>query len=345
MEALLESILKSAMDRRPERLSFETTYSHMNIKEWLRSIFPNAATLNIIVPETEKTIPITEKTCSSSSSSKELNNLALPVQPESEIPCDNEPLSYFLSKFIAKDLGVSKFDGGNNYGKGYDVQYLLRLYRVAKTYMDKFPPGLTCRCLLKLNEYLWQEVKSPNFWEHVKDSHLENPSFKDFLFGHGLAKINIMKVIESRAGQRQPICIPLYVLCYLFDENELTNDELQRTSVETAQYSLHVVGLVVYWGVVMVADPNGVLRGGSNMEFLSMPLTKLDTPPTTCVSRYDRDVQIQANEQIQEKANEASQSKVKKAQAQAKLLRIKGEGKKSVECQNAKTKKARIDEV
>ncbi len=131
----------------------------MNIKEWLRSIFPSYQEWDIIVPATEKTIPIAENKCSSSSSSKELINLALPVQPESEIPCDDEPLAYFLSKFMAKDIGRYMHEGGKNNGKGYDVQYLLRLYREAKTYMDKFPPG--------------QDVKSPTFWEHVKDSELE----------------------------------------------------------------------------------------------------------------------------------------------------------------------------
>ncbi len=104
---MLESILKSAMDRKPERLS-----------------------------------------CSSSS--KELIDLALPVQPESEISCalsewptsgeyrndvkhwiyrnhkitttdaDDfidgacEPLAYFLSKFMAKDMRSNKYNGGNN---------------------------------------------------------------------------------------------------------------------------------------------------------------------------------------------------------------------------------------
>ena len=85
MAELLESILKSTMDRKPERLSFETTYSHMNIKEWVRSIFPSYQDWDIIVPATEKTITISEQTISSSSSSKELINLALPVQPESEV--------------------------------------------------------------------------------------------------------------------------------------------------------------------------------------------------------------------------------------------------------------------
>ena len=35
------------------------------------------------------------------------------------------------------------------------------------------------------------------------------------------------------------------MLCYLFDNNELTNDELKKIKEESAQYSLHVVGLVI----------------------------------------------------------------------------------------------------
>ncbi len=156
----------------------------------------------------------------------------------------------------------------------------------------------------------------------------------------------------------------MYVLCYLFDENELTNDELQKTSVETAQYSLHVVGLVVYNGIVMVADPNGVLRGGSNMEFLSMPLTPLESQPTTCVSRYDRDVK--ANEAAQAKANAQAalamvvKARVKKAKAEksyakralamakAQVKEAKAQAKSRVvgeEDQNAKAKKSKIDKA
>jgi hypothetical protein len=52
---------------------------------------------------------------------------------------------------------------------------------------------------------------------------------------------------------------------------------------ESAQYSLHVVGLVINSlnKTVIIADPNGALIGGSNMEFLTMPLTKLQSKPTT----------------------------------------------------------------
>ena len=60
---------------------------------------------------------------------------------------------------------------------------------------------------------------------------------------------------------------------------------------ETAQYSLHVVGLVINHlnKTITIADPNRALIGGSYyMEFISVPLSKLRSKPTTCMSSYDK---------------------------------------------------------
>jgi len=61
--------------------------------------------------------------------------------------------------------------------------------------------------------------------------------------------------------------------------------------VETAQYSLHAVGLVINRSTktIIVADPNGALTKGFNIEFLSMPLKKLKRKATTSISRFDRE--------------------------------------------------------
>jgi hypothetical protein len=66
---------------------------------------------------------------------------------------------------------------------------------------------------------------------------------------------------------------------------------LKTHLVETAQYSLHVVGLVfdVPRQRVIIADPNGALIPGSNMEFLSMPLKRRRAKESTAVSRFDLD--------------------------------------------------------
>ena len=80
-------------------------------------------------------------------------------------------------------------------------------------------------------------------------------------------------------------------MCYLFDNNELTSAELKNIKEESAQYSLHLVGLVIdsLSKTVIIADPNRALIGGSNMEFfLTMPLTNLQSKPSTTLSCYNR---------------------------------------------------------
>jgi hypothetical protein len=78
----------------------------------------------------------------------------------------------------------------------------------------------------------------------------------------------------------------------IFDGDELNSAELKCEMFETAQYSCHVVGLVLSVSKdAFIADPNGVLLPGGNMDFLSLPLGEcFDFTPTTKNSRYDRDI-------------------------------------------------------
>ena len=47
----------------------------------------------------------------------------------------------------------------------------------------------------------------------------------------------MLKSGENRA-------IPLYIINYIFDGSDLTDEEMLITIHETAQYSVHVIGLV-----------------------------------------------------------------------------------------------------
>jgi hypothetical protein len=135
-----------------------------------------------------------------------------------------------------------------------------------------------------LGNYINQETQSPQFWHESFGN-----SYKNFLFGHPLAMKRLQAIVAS-GGDNTKI-YPLYVLCYhLFDSNEITNAEIKNIKEESAQYSLHVIGLVINSlnKTVIIADPNGALIGGSNMEFLTMPLTKLQSKPTTSLSCYDK---------------------------------------------------------
>ena len=90
-----------------------------------------------------------------------------------------------------------------------------------------------------------------------------------------------------------PFVLPMYVLAYIWDGCELTDDDLSRGDYETAVYSLHCIALVVdsVKKVAYIADPNGSLIPGSNIEFLRLPLRPLGLHhrPTTFVSQYDRE--------------------------------------------------------
>jgi hypothetical protein len=91
-----------------------------------------------------------------------------------------------------------------------------------------------------------------------------------------------------------------------FDNNELTNAELKNIKEESAQYSLHAIVLVINSSLnktVIIADSNGALIGGSNTEFLRMPLTKLHSKPTTtttlsCFDRMERNQTIKISEEL-----------------------------------------------
>ena len=47
MQRTLNQLLKDAVERKPRRLSFDTTYSHDNIYDWLKTILND---WTIIIP-------------------------------------------------------------------------------------------------------------------------------------------------------------------------------------------------------------------------------------------------------------------------------------------------------
>jgi hypothetical protein len=303
MMRALENVLTSALDRKPKRLSFNTTYSHKNIKDWLQSILPE---WDIITPDAEQTSSLTES-----------NATVLKLPPFSEGPCSLsewpasgdcrdsvkqwledqhhedpedlidgacEPLALYLSHYFIRAFGTSVEDAIQGGKRLLDIGYLHNVYHEAKRNLEELSPRLAAREIF--GEYIKQKDPSPSLWPNVKN---DDASFKKFLFGHDLAKQQIIKA--SKTNECDQICIPLYVLCYLFDTDELSNAQIKTIKEETAQYSLHAIGLYIHIGLkaIIIADPNGALRPGFNMEFLSMPLTKLRSKPTTSVSRYDRD--------------------------------------------------------
>ena len=92
-------------------------------------------------------------------------------------------------------------------------------------------------------------------------------------------------------------CLPLYVVNYIFDADELSAAELgpaeDDVTDETAQFSVHVVGvaLCARTRTALLCDPNGALQPGGSMELVQLPVVALPrgVAPSTCNSRHDRD--------------------------------------------------------
>jgi len=263
----LDNVLKEAFARKPRRLSFETTLDHKNMFDWLKIILP------------DWTIVIPDSSCSAFALSDWPKGNTRKVvkqwlQEKNYHDSDDlingscEPLAYYLSSSISQLQLSSQFE-------------LCSVYKQVKNKLVQLKPRVAAESIF--GDYIKQDDPSPLFWPEISEG-----TFNHFLFGHHLAKERIQRLVASGGSTK---IIPLYVLCYLFDRNELSNSQLESTKVETAQYSLHAVGLVIKSSnkTIIVADPNGGLKGGSNIEFLSMPLTKLESEPTTSVSRYDRD--------------------------------------------------------
>ena len=268
-ESILENLLDCALKRQPRRLSYESTYSHDNLRLWLKNILPY---WEIVIPTFGK------DQSSAALSNWPSNNIRDDVKvwlEEKNINNVNdlidgscEPLAFYLSSKIKTCVEKGNF------------RSIMTCYQSIKTELDILEPRNAAEVIYE--SFVHQEKDSPSFWgpEIVG-------SYKNFLFGHDLAKARILEAVNIRNVH----FLPLYVLNYIFSDDELSDRELESHVVETAQYSLHVVGLIFdpERNRVIVADSNGALIPGSNMEFLSMPLKTRRASDSTRVSRYDLD--------------------------------------------------------
>jgi hypothetical protein len=266
----IETLLEKALDRKSSRLTFKTTYTHDNLHAWLKTILPSW----------EIFIPYQEIGCLSFQALSDWPSINTRKSIKDWLEEHNvekkddlldglcEPLAFYLSSKIKQDVELGKFHS------------FYRSYQTIKAELDTLEPLDAAQLLLA--RYIMQVKDSPVFWgEGIVGSH------KHYLFGHNLAKASILNAANNPVMN----IIPLYVLNYIFDGDELSNHELKSSVEETAQYSLHAIGLVfdVRRSRLFIADPNGTLIPGSNIEFLSMPLKKRKSAATTKVSCFDLD--------------------------------------------------------
>ena len=261
-------LLKDAVSRKHKKLSFETVYSHEIILNWLQEILP---AWEIHIPESGVSAlsewPKNKKSRNSVKQWLQEQNFG---NPDDLIDGACEPLAYHLSSKMSQNQTIG----------------LRKQYEVIKDQLEELDPQVAANVIF--GEYIKHKIPyTTKFW----GPQALELSYEHYLFGHSFSRTRIQQLSRSiRFDSTDTIIIPMYILCYLFDNDELSVEELKNATEETAQYSLHAVGLVMNREehILFVADPNGALIGGSNMEFLAMPLKKLSHRSTTKVSAYDR---------------------------------------------------------
>jgi hypothetical protein len=146
----------------------------------------------------------------------------------------------------------------------------------AKTSIKEMNPHDACELLFK--SFVNIDPTSPSVWgTEIRGD------FFDYLFGNDLAK----RTIEEMSRSPSIHMMPLYVLNYIFDADEISVEDLPNTDEESAQYSLHVVG-IVFDKVSMraiVVDPNGPIIPGANIEFVEIPVRARTVKDSTCLSK------------------------------------------------------------
>ena len=282
MPTNLDELLNEAFKRRRQKCCYETTYSHDIVKEWLESA------IAITAEDWKIIVPIFNSTEQSSSPSAVLqwpNRTQIKyvrrwldqqhcsdVEDLLEGAC--EPLAFYLSIYIQSAIQEGVFEDLNQSLQG------------ALKNLENMKPSKAAKIIFQ--DFIKPDNRGPAFW----GSTLEG-SYMDFLFGTEIMRSKVAAAIHSTS------CIsimPLYILNYIFDGDELNEEDLSKSTIETAQYSCHAVGLIFdcLHRRIIVADPNGPLIPGSNMEFIKTPLTKRRAPPSTKQSSFDLELEILA---------------------------------------------------
>ena len=279
---MLKEIYEDAISRFRRKCSHKTCYSHENLQLWLQNALNNDGInqWKIMCPNFSKHQPVFPQL-----SSWPAEKIYLEVKDWLKVKQFNGDTTDFLDGLCeALALYFSNFISSSLKGEtslSLDLDELMK--SALLNLVEKSAPDAAETVLL--NHFL-VGVNTPIVW----GSEITG-SYFDYLFGNDSTKLRIKMFAESTSVFK----MPLYMLNYIFDGDELDNQHLtMENPPETAQYSLHAVGLVFDKNnrTVYVADANGPVIPGCNYEFVEIPVSrKSDKTSSTCVSCFDLDEQ------------------------------------------------------
>ena len=159
MQRTLNQLLKDAVERKPRRLSFDTTYSHNNIYDWLKTILND---WTIIIPgDSCSTFALSDWPAIgiTRNSVKRWLEEKNHHKPDDLIDGACEPLAYYLSSSIS-NLNLSS---PLEVAEEPESRYLSpNIYKQTKDILDQLEPRLAAEVIF--GNYIKQETQSPQFW-------------------------------------------------------------------------------------------------------------------------------------------------------------------------------------
>jgi hypothetical protein len=301
-----------AMSRRRARCEFETTYSHASLANWLRAcalpegwsvVEPRVTSVSAPLAEVVSAFPIgsgRNKRPTAAQLAQLATFLAVPVAEAKDILAGHcETVAFLLaartadavrqgSRAPATDAMAAlvtelrTISWGAQVALVFDAEHRARASSI---------PNRTAA--------VWAPLIDGTFANTLSDTSIEPTGSRAWCAGCPGASERVRAVAaysaaRAAAGQDPVHVCPLFVLNYIFDRDELDQADMRVRDIETAQYSVHVVGLVMHGAerVVHIADPNGALLPGGNIEFLHVPFTlRVHSRGTTSVSQFDIDSQ------------------------------------------------------
>ena len=199
-----------------------------------------------------------------------------------------EPLALFLSKTIVNHLRKE--------GKGGEAlptdAHRMALKHLGGKELCEAAKEVFCGDFRHGFDQQGYALFGPDQWKELRGEELNGGLLKVLYYTLGSRKVkkHVASIANTCIQKKTVLAMPLYILNYLFNEKELTKEMLDDLGPKgTAMYDSHAVGLVFdgKGKAVYVADPNGQLIPGGNMEALCVPFKKRGGEPTTREAEYD----------------------------------------------------------
>lgn len=256
MEPGLEAVLAHSLDRVRRKCTHKTVYNHDQLQAWLLECLPDGWTTH--VPSVLGRKALSARWPSNQKERAGIKKWLVGQDCIEEAAADDlidgacEPLALHLAKAVEVVLHWEGLAPALVPDRAHAIAVdRLKSLGPLRASVEVFGCGFAA------GHGSWNPI--------VWGQRYATMSIGELLCGTDTARdIMCRLVAEMQFRQWHTAWMPLYILNYIWCEKELTDEEMALADAETAQYSCHVVGLVLdaRRRALYVADPNGGLIPG-----------------------------------------------------------------------------------